>query len=202
LTSLTRRAGLLAIVVLVIPAALGAQARPATARVPGASQPTTTRDEARAWMTELQGISQRLQAAHNRAMQDPQLSSTQAALMRDIKTAMERQDPQLPQLAERVRALEAEARAAQGRNDAARVQTLTREFATIRQRFMRAQQSVLQQPAIAQRARAFDARLHSRLIEVEPRTDQLLARSKELQERIRQAVNSARPPAAAPRRTP
>ncbi|HYW05702.1 MAG TPA: hypothetical protein VE913_02030 [Longimicrobium sp.] len=202
MTSLTLRAGLLAMIVLVFPAALGAQARPAAARVPRANQATTTRDEARAMMTELQGISQRLQAAHSRAMQDPQLSSTQATLMRDIKTAMERQDPQLPQLAERVRVLEAEARAAQGRNDAARVQTLTREFATIRQRFMRAQQSVLQQPAIAQRARAFDARLHARLIQVEPQTDQLLARSKQLQERIRQAVNSARPPAAAPRRTP
>jgi hypothetical protein len=153
-------------------------------------------------MTELQSITARLQAAHNRAMQDVTMRNTQLALARDLKAAMEQLDPELPSLAERVRRMEEEARAAQERGDVSRVQTLTREFAQIRQRFMRAQTQAMRSPELAQRARAFDDQLHRRMIAAEPMTDQLLARSRELQERLRGAVTGRSRAAPAPRRTP
>ena len=186
LTSQIRRVGTLAFALLALPAALAAQSpRPSPVRAPAAAP---TRDEARAMMAELHGIATRLQAVHARAMRTGDLAATQTALMRDIKAAMERQDPQLPALATRVQAMEGEARAAQARNDAARVQTLAREFATIRGRFMRAQQAVMQQPAIAARARAFDDRLHRQMVAADPQTDQLLARSRQLQARLQRRV--------------
>jgi hypothetical protein len=153
-------------------------------------------------MTELQTIATRLQTIHSRAMRTGDLATTQATLMRDIKAAMERQDPQLPRLAERVKVMETEARNAQSRNDAARIQALAREFTTIQQRFMRAQQAVMQQPAIAQRARAFDDRLHRQMVAADPQTDQLLARSRQLQASLQRAVAAQRQQPAAGARRP
>lgn len=195
MTSLTRRAGVLAFAIVSIPAALAAQApRPTVSRTSTPAAPS--REAARAMMTELQTIAQRLQTIHTRAMSSGNLASTQSVLMRDIKAAMERQDPQLPRLAERVKAMETEATAAQARRDAARTQALAREFTTIQQRFMRAQQAVMQQPAIAARARAFDERLHRQMVAVDPQTDQLLARSRQLQASLQRAMGARQPGAA------
>ncbi|MBD0320524.1 MAG: hypothetical protein ICV87_09340 [Gemmatimonadetes bacterium] len=197
MTSHTRRAGVLAFALVALPAALAAQAaaRPAVARasVPAA---TPSREQARAMMSELQTIAARLQGIHARAMRTGDLAATQTALMRDIKTAMERQDPGLPQLATRVKAMEVEARTAQERRDTPRVQALAREFATIQGRFMRAQQAVMKQPAIAARARAFDDRLHRQMLAADPQTDQLLARSRQLQASLQRAAVASQPAAA------
>ena len=188
---------MLAFATVALPAALAAQAaRPTVARASAPATPAASQ----AMMTELRTIAARLQSIHSRAMRAGDLASTQAALMRDIKTAMERQDPELPRLADRVKAMETEASSAQTRNDAARMQALAREFATIQQRFMRAQQSVMRQPAIAQRARAFDDRLHRQMVAADPQTDQLLARSRELQARLQRVVTSQRQQAPGARR--
>jgi cell division protein FtsB len=174
---------------------MSAQSRPTVARA-SAPAAAPSREQARAMMTELQTIATRLQTIHARAMSTGDLAATQTALMRDIKTAMERQDPQLPQLATRVKAMEAEARTAQERKDAPRMQALAREFATIQGRFMRAQQSVMKQPAIAARARAFDDRLHRQMVAADPQTDQLLARSRQLQASLQRAAGVSRPAGA------
>lgn len=195
----TLKAGLITFAALALPEMAAAQNRAITARVPESTSSGPSREEARAALAELQGITARLQSAHNRAMEDPGLRTTQQALARDVKAAMEQIDPELPALAERVRQMEEEARAAQQRGDMTRVQALTRDFAQLRQRFMRAQTQALQQPELAARARAFDEQLHRRMLAAEPQTDQLLSRSRYLQERLRGAV-TGRP--ARPRPTP
>ncbi len=194
MTSHTRRAGVLALTLAGLPVALSAQARPTATRVaaPAASAATPSREQARAQMAELRTIAARLQGIHARAMRTGDLTTTQATLMRDIKAAMERQDPELPRLATRVKAMETEARTAEARNDVARKQALAREFATIQSRFMRAQQTVMRQPDIARRARAFDDRLHRQMVAADPQTDQLLARSRQLQARLQGAQRSSR----------
>ncbi len=184
MTRHTRRAVSLAFALAALPAALHAQ-NGRTAALPGGTQAAAPASR-QAVVAELRSIAQRLQGIHSRAMRTGDLAATQTALMRDIKTAMERQDPELPQLAERVKAMETEARALQGPANAPRRQALAREFATIRERFMRAQQAVMQQPAIAQRARAFDDRLHRAMVAADPQTDQLLARSRLLEATLRQ----------------
>ncbi|HEX8212764.1 MAG TPA: hypothetical protein VF584_21495 [Longimicrobium sp.] len=203
MTSHTRRAGVLAFTLAALPAALSAQARPTAARV-AAPAATPTREQSQAQMAELRSIAARLQGIHARAMRAGDLTATQTTLMRDIKAAMERQDPELPRLATRVKAMEAEARTAEARNDVARKRALAREFATIQSRFMRAQQTVMRQPDIARRARAFDDRLHRQMVAADPQTDQLLARSRQLQASLQRALAGQVPTGASAvtRRTP
>jgi hypothetical protein len=191
LTHRFSRAALIA--ALMVPAALAAQTpRPVNAR---AAAPQANAANARAWMSELQQIQGRLQAAHNRVMQDAQLREAQESLFRDVKVAMQRTDPGLDALARRVESMQAEAAAAVQRGDRARVQQLNADLVPIQQRFMRAQQAVMRQPAIQQRAGALEQRLHARMLQVEPDTDRLLARGRELQGRLMQAgVAPARSP--------
>jgi predicted membrane-bound mannosyltransferase len=176
-----------------VPAALAAQTpRPVNARA--AAPQSAAAASARGWITELQQIQSRLQAAHNRVMQDPQVREAQESLFRDVKTAMQRADPGLDALARRVESMQAEAAAAVQRGDRARVQQLNAELVPIQQRFMRAQQTVMRQPGIAQRSTALEQRMHARMLQVEPETDRLLARGRELQGRLMQAgVAPSRP---------
>lgn len=177
---------------LFLPAALVAQARtpslgtarPVNARatVPAASSDASARE----MMAEMQRIQARLQAVHNQVMQDPALRTTQEAFMRDVKAAMLRVDPGLDALARRVEGMQQQVVAAQQRRDTRALQQLSTELAPIQQRFLRAQEQVMRQPAIATRARQIEAQLHTRMLRVEPETDHLLERGKQLQARLMQ----------------
>jgi hypothetical protein len=182
-----KRAVMLAVFLAVIPLSLAAQqARPAAARTPAPN----ASEQFRAWYAELQQISTRLQRAHERALQDPELRGRQAAFMRLVKEEMDRADPQLAGLAERVQRMEAEARAAAQRNDAARVQALEREFAQIQARFINVESAVLQRPNVAAAARAYEQALRQRLVAVEPQVEPLLARTEELQRLLQRALGA------------
>lgn len=163
---------------LTLPAALQAQS--------SRGAPTVAANEAsaRAWYGELQQIQARLQAAHNRVMQDAQMRGRQEAFMRDVKAAMLRADPGLDALASRVETMQGQATAAQQRGDRAQLQRLNADLVTIQQRFLRAQQQVMRQPALTQRARQLEDQLHARMLQVEPETDRLLARGRDLQGRL------------------
>ena len=181
---------------LMIPAALQAQAaRPASARA--AAPAASAEANARAWQAELMQIQSRLQAAHNRVMQDAQLRGRQEALMRDVKAAMQRADPGLDALAQRVQTMQADAASAQQRGDRARLQQLNQQLGPIQERFMRAQQQVMQQPAFRDRASALERQLHARMLQVEPETDRLLERGRDLQLRLTQYMAQQRAAAVA-----
>jgi predicted nucleic acid-binding Zn-ribbon protein len=196
----TPRTGALAFALLVLPAAVAAQARPADARAPRAPAAPPA-GAVREWVAELQSIGTRLQAAHSRALGDEQLRRMQDQLMRDMEAAMLRVDPELDRLAERARAIDPEMKAARRQNDRARYQALARELGQIQQRVMRAQDAVLRQPPFAARARGHDELLRREMMKWEPALDSLLERSKELQARVNRAMQQAQP-AGPRRRTP
>jgi hypothetical protein len=168
---------------LAVPAVLNAQrVRAVDAR---ATLPATSMESnARAWYAELQQIQGRLQTAHNRVMQDPAVRNQQETFMRDVKAAMLRVDPGLDALAARVEGMRTQALTAQQRGDRQTLQRLNTDLIAIQQRFMRAQQMVLQQPALTQRAQQLEQTLHTRMLQAEPETDRLLARGKLLQGRL------------------
>jgi hypothetical protein len=178
---LTRAAAVAA--ALTLPAALQAQrARPVDAR---ANLPASSAEaSARAMFMELQQIQGRLQAAHNRVMQDAGVRGQQEAFMRDVRAAMLRVDPGLEALAARVDAMRGQAEAAQRGGDRQTLQRLNGELITIQQRFIHAQQQAMRQPAMMQRAQQLEQTLHARMMQVEPETDRLLARGKMLQARL------------------
>lgn len=191
---LTRAAAFAA--ALTFPAALHSQrARTVDARatLPGGA---VTESSARAAYAELMQIQARLQAAHNRVMQDPQVRGQQDAFMRDVKAAMLRADPGLDALATRVEGMRGQAETAQRRGDRVLLQRLNTDLVAIQQRFIRAQQVVMRQPGLSQRALQLEQTLHTRMLQVEPQTDALLARGKVLQARLmaaqQQAVGEAR----------
>jgi len=178
---------------MLIPAALGAQARtpvlstaarPVNARAPAPA--ASANASAREMMIEMQRIQARLQAVHNQVMQDPALRASQESFMREVKAAMLRVDPGLDALAHRVEAMQQQVIAAQQRRDMRALQQLSTELAPIQQRFMRAQEQVVRQPAIAAHARQLETQLHTRMLRVEPETDRLLERGKQLQARLLQ----------------
>jgi hypothetical protein len=166
---------------LTLPTALQAQSR-VQART--SSPVAVSEASARAWYTELQQIQARLQMAHNRVMQDPQMRGQQEAFMRDVKAAMLRVDPGLDALAARVETMQSQAVTAQRRGDRAQLRQLNFDLVSIQQRFMRAQQAVMQQPALSSRARQLEQQLHIRMLQVEPETDRLISRGKDLQQRL------------------
>lgn len=171
---------------MLIPAGVAAQAaRPVNARatVPAAAPATAN---VREWAAELERIKARLQTVHNQVMQDAALRRSQETFMRDVKAAMLRVDPGLDALATRVQGMQQQAVAAQQRGDARTLQQLEAELAPIQQRFLRAQQQVMQQPGIAARARQIETQLHQRMLQVEPNTDRLLERGRSLQARLLQ----------------
>jgi hypothetical protein len=64
------------------------------------------------------------------------------------------------------------------------------EKAQIQARSMRVRGSVLRQPDIAQQARAYEEQLRRRMIQIEPLTENLLDRSRELQRLLQSALGA------------
>jgi hypothetical protein len=197
LAAFIRRASALAVFAIFAPLAAAAQARPMSAEVPGtrslAPGAASTRESVISWYGELQSLSAHLQRVHDRALQDPALRQGRDRLMAAIQEAMDRVDPELPRLAPRVGQLQAEMDAARGRGDEARFQALEHEKAQLQARFMRVRGTVLRQPDIARQARAYEEQLRLRMIQLEPLTENLLARSAEVQRLLQQALSQQGP---------
>lgn len=184
-----KRTSALLVGALLFPAALVAQQRAVGARVPAArSDALISRNEVRAWYAELEQIAARLQAVHARALRDAKLRAAQDSLSAMVQRGMERADPELPDFAARVRAMDGEARQARAEGDEGHLLDLMREADRIQARFFAARQQVIQQPQLARQIRSYERRLHGALVAVEPQLDQLLARSTELQARIQRAA--------------
>lgn len=190
----TIRAAAVALAVTMLPAGLFAQRNPTpqrTAAPRAAPALTEAQREMQGWYAELMQIGARLQTAQVKAMQDPQLRAAQEQLGKDLKAAILKADPALAGVDERARAMEADARRAQQAGDQAKLARLTREAQQIQMRVMSAQQQALKgNPALAQRARAFEERLRREMVEVEPQTMALVERGKELQTKLAQAMQA------------
>ena len=190
-----RRASALAVFVALTPLVVAAQVRERTmgAEVPstrGLAPPANARESVINWYGELQSISGHMQRVHERALQDPALRGARDRLMAGIQQAMDRADPELPRLYARVSQIQQEMDAARARNDPARFQALEMEQAQIQARFMRVRGTVLRQPDIARQARAYEEQLRRRMIQIEPLTENLLARSSQLQQLLQQALST------------
>jgi hypothetical protein len=190
----------LAVAAATLPPAAAAQVqqRPMATEVPGTRSMAPPRAGARAevinWYGELQSISVHLRRVHDGALQrDPALRRERERLMQAVLRAMDAADPELPRLAQRAEAIPAEMQAARRRGDVSRMQSLERENAQIQARFMRVRTAVLNHPAIARQAHAYEEMLLRRMVQIEPLTENLLSRSTELQRLLQSALGPAQP---------
>ncbi|HEV3049370.1 MAG TPA: hypothetical protein VGX50_03635, partial [Longimicrobium sp.] len=174
-------------------AAAQVRSRPAAAQAPPSrSAAPAPRESVSTWYGELQGLSNHLQRVHDQALRDPALAQAREQLTTAIQRAMDAADPELPRLAARVQRMPAEIAAARQRGDTDRIPALERELAQIQARFVRVRSDVLRQPAIARQAHAYEERLRQRMIQIEPLTEALLARTGELQRLIQDALPQRR----------
>jgi hypothetical protein len=191
LAAIVRRAWTLAAFVTLAPLAAGAQVRTMSAEVPAArkaSPVTDARESVISLYGELQSISGHLQRVHERALQDGSLRLARDQLMRAVQQAMDEEDPELPRLFVRAGQIAGEMQGAQQRGDAARYQALEHERAQLQARFMRVRATVMRQPEIARQSRAYEEQLRGRMIQIEPLTENLLARSRELQRQVQETL--------------
>lgn len=196
MVALIRRASALAVCITLAPLAAAAQVRPMTAEVPE-TRSLEPRPGASAsvinWYGELQSLSGHLQRVHDRALQDPALRQARDRLMVAVQHAMDAADPELPRLAQRVSQIQEEMGQAQRGGDAPRFQALEQERARIQARFMRVRATVLRQPEITRQSREYEEHLRARMIQIEPLTENLLARSRELQRLLQEALGERQP---------
>lgn len=185
-----RRAAALAAVITIVPLTAAAQVRPAATEVPrGRATAPAARESVSGWYGELQGISNHLRRVHDQALRDPALAQAREQLMASIQRAMDAADPELPRLAARVQRMPAEIASARQRGDNDRIPALERELAQIQARFVRVRADVLRQPDIARQAHAYEERLRQRMIQIEPLTENLLARTDQLQRLLQSAIS-------------
>lgn len=195
-----RWAAALAVAAATLPltAAAQVQQRPTATEVPGTRSMAPPRAGAREnvinWYGELQSISRHLQRVHDTALRrDPALLEARERFVQAVERAMDAADPELPRLAQWAVRIPAEMEAARRRGDAGRVQALERENAQIQARFMRVRAAVLNQPDIARQAHAYEEMLRRRMVQIEPLTENLLARTGELQRLLQSALSPQQP---------
>lgn len=188
-----RRAAALAVFIALTPVAGAAQVRPMATEVPSMRKLAPApgaRESVINWYGELQSISGHMQRVHDRALADPALRGARERLMRIIQDAMDRADPELPRLFTRMGQVQTEMEAARARGDAPRFQALEMEQAQIQARFMRVRSTVLRQADIARQARGYEELLRQRMVLIEPLTENLLARSTELQRLLQETLSA------------
>jgi hypothetical protein len=151
---------------------------------PGAATARATAENVQAWFGEIGQIHEQLEEIQVRALQDPELSAAQAELGEQIKQAMEQADPALAQKLARMETMEQEAAAAQQAGNTAKLLELGAEAEGIQRQFLAAQEKALEQPAIAARVTAFQQRLERKMSEVNPDTQKLIARFRELEAKL------------------
>jgi len=183
-----RRILLLALFTALAPASLVAQQR---ATAPGGSAGEAQLQQ---WITELQEVHGRLEQIQARALEDESLRTEQGALGDQIRTAMQQADPEMPGLMARMQQLETQAAGAQRSGDEAAFQRLAQEAQQIQARFAEAQMKAFEQPAISTRLEAFQARLETRMAQIDPQAPQLVERFQHLEQRLDQAVRGASRP--------
>jgi hypothetical protein len=176
--SRTVRGLLSAAFALVVPVTLAAQ-------TPESAQPAEpTAEEMQSWFIEMQQVHEQLEGLQRDALMDPELSAQQEELGEEIRVAMEVADPMMEQRMTRVQELQAEATAAQGAGDTAKLQELMTEAQQIQQHFMTVQESALADPAIATKLETFQTQLEAKMVEIDPEAEALITRFRELEEKL------------------
>lgn len=190
------RAALLAALVASAPAALHAQQRPSAppsrpaAQKPAPAAAQQPAADVQAWITELQGIDQRLQGVQMKALQDPALDSVRQSLGAQIEAAVIKADPSLTGLPGQVSALQSKLQQAQQSGDQAAFQQLVSQAQALEARFLKAREKALSEPDLAARAQRFQNDLEKKMVALDPEVPKLISRGKELQAKVEQALAS------------
>jgi chaperonin cofactor prefoldin len=174
---LSMTAALAALVVVMLPAAAGAQ-----------TQQQELPPQVQEWIGEAQRLQAQLAAIHEQAMEHPPIAEEQEAVEKAVRDAMIAEDSAVAGLLDRMEVLIEEARQAQEAGDTIRLQTLGAEAAAMQPTLESAQLRALEKPEIEARIQALQQSVEARMSEIEPQVEQMIARFTELDRQIRTAL--------------
>lgn len=158
----------------VVPAHLSAQ-QPGTPAPAQAPAPTAANPQA-----EIQQIQTRLHDLQTRVLAEPAFRAAQDSVGNALTATMERVDPNYKAAAARAITLKQDVAAATAAKDNAKLNQLAAEAGQLQQTFASARERAMQDPEMQGRIKAFQQRIVARMNEVDPQTQQLLARLQEL----------------------
>ncbi len=152
------------------------------------TNPAEIQPEAQEIMVELQAIQAELEPIQQEALGDPEIQAEQQQLGEQIQVAMAELDPQTPERMARLEELVGEAQTAQAEQDAEAVGAIMTEAQEIQQRLQETQARAIERPEIAPQVEAFQARLQTKMIEIDPEAESLITRAQELDERLAEFI--------------
>lgn len=134
-----------------------------------------------ALVAELRQIREQLAEIERRAMAEtPELQARHRALEEKVLAVMVRHDPQTPANLARLEAIPREVEAAEKARDEARLRMLAGEAEGLQRKLNEAQAAAMEEKEIVAEVTAFQADVLKRMKEMEPRTETLLSRAREL----------------------
>ncbi|HWV57662.1 MAG TPA: hypothetical protein VNZ57_09445 [Longimicrobiales bacterium] len=132
-------------------------------------------------VAELQRIQEQLAAIERRAVTEtPVLQQRHRELEERVIAAMTAVDPSTPANIARLQAMPAEVASAEQQNDQSRLQELAGEAHSLREKLNRAQQAAFENEDVASAVATYQNEVLQRMVELEPQTEQLLARARDL----------------------
>lgn len=161
------RAGSVAVALVIAPVHLAAQAAPAAA----AADPAQ----------EIQQINTRLQEVQQQAMTDPAVQKENTDLNNTLNAAMERTGTEAKVALQRAETIKADVEAAQAAQDNAKLTELAEEAKALQATINAARAQAMKDPAVQKEIQEFRKALFKRMLEIEPKAQQMVTRLSELQ---------------------
>lgn len=173
-------AGVLA-VGLLAPAAASAQAPDPGAGGKGGAAMQAKQKQ----MMELRQVQQKLDGIREEAMAKPALKKQQAALKEQIDEAMVEENPKAEKQIDRFEKLRGEFSEARKDGNQDKAKELAGELQELGQSLQKTQAKVMQREEIKSATESFQKKLVAQMKEVDPETEQLMARARSLSQQLR-----------------
>lgn len=182
--------------------ALGLCAPEARAQLPpGADsmQRPALPDSVQRLLAEFQQVQQRLGAIQEKALEaNPVLAERQDSVRDVVESVMVEMNPALEARIDRLDEIEDSATVAREASDTARVMELLGEARQIQSNLQQSQTRAMQRDSVAREVQGFRERLLTAMREVDPETDRLLKRLREVTLRIQTIRQGGTPPGGPP----
>lgn len=136
---------------------------------------------------EIQKIDQQLQKIRQEALQDSALQAKQLELQEMIGAAARQADPEYKKKEDRLNEIQKKMQQAQQNQDTAQMRSLMMEGQKLQRDVSQTQQQVAQRDSIDAEIQAFREQMQQKMIEIDPKAEQLLERRDSLVQKFREA---------------
>ena len=173
--------GAITAVMAFAPAMLHAQADAANGAQAEAAAPAATAEPA-GQAADAEAIAAQIQRVQQQALQDPSLRAANQAISQLIMQTLPKVDPNYAAYAARAGTLKADVAEAQAAQDNARLNELAEEAKQLQANVAAAQAKAREDATVKERLEEFRVQLFTKMVEIDPAVQDLVAQLQELQE--------------------